>query len=1409
MALILAACPGTRPRTVVGLEGIDDQTLEAYANGTQVLPGVTLAVTTPPSPVLGGATIELRYTATTTEHAFGTLTLAYTTGSDFNAIAELEPGEGVVSWLVPEIEAPVVQLRLFVTFPALGIDNHVKSGEFAIDATPPGIPDVAFLGGAFTNQLDPPLEVQSCEPDTSLAFIVYDAAEVPPEPTEAQFQPCATGLTQVSLVEDGAYLVLVMARDRVGHRSLPLILSITLDRVPPAAPVLTLTSAALTNNPLGMLAVDTCQDRYALIIGAALESEIIEPCASLHSYTLVTDGEHDIIAFAIDLAGNLSPPSLPVHVTLDRTPPIVAIEPLQFLRAMTTYDLAISVMGDHLGPSAMSVAYSTGGEAYQAIVDGVPVDTAVEWTTPPTLVSYTTTRVRVTVSDLAGNVAEAITPEFTLDALGPPAPSVFLLNGTSGYPDPSDIQSFDNPIATFELHVPDDDVSTITHYCLKRHESVPTLSNRCWKPVPGTPAKKLDITDEPVRLGFLPGDVTLYAFVRDAAGNISQPIIPPSPDGEGKDHARVNYQPGDPPTVDNFFVTNTATACPTFAPSDVTTTATSDLYLRWNVDFVATTGIDPEEIRVEYTTDDVSYTPLGGPLTNDDNGTACSLAACGSTTFTGCYKWTGETLPSSYVRFRIKAQNKKGIVTVRSSVPALNVADQIQFIAGNSDPGIDGNATAAVFLARAKQQYIQYLKHSLVVNDWGVTFYLDPDNGVLWIDPDTGVLARVAHTTGDAVDGMLNDSVTPPSFALPRMLFMTHENHVLVWDKHSIRRILVDDIGVPVELETVLDNPAGCTGIYCECYYSCSVIPLPGGDFLFAPQEGYPAPSGWSIHRYHAPNSTTLGSLQDGSTTTVVPNGLGYSHSATADITTCYYGDMNASYDAVTGEVKKLHAAVASNFGACAPTGGMVTMEADGFSNTPREPPISYTHYANYNGTFAFTGLDGYLYEYWDNVYYGLIRYDHVSHTFQRVLREMNTYVTTTCPAGVHPQKCNPRAHDVFVDKSGTVFWSSFGQIRSIDFGDDGEDLYDWNTDTSAMDDQVVDVFGQPLEYGIDKEALTARIAYTSAFGVWNDGSDEHVTYADNLSQQIRQATVGKTITLRAGTGASQWPDPDVMTPAAGQPFYMHTETSFLVGPTGRIYAAVAPLSGRRIIYSDSAGDTWHALVGNGSTLYYDAADTATEVGSINFDWYASWPFGWTPNRVLFAHVGWNGSAYVNGMVKSYSKASGAQRHISGIDGPIDTYCAPDTPRDACPLNMHYYSWDRTRPVYDAPRARWIWRNGNLGQELYVFDDDGNAGPVGALRRGFGPTMIPVVFGAWTYRREGSVDAVYLCKSNGRLARATHDGSTWTVTELDWPIASLRCSGQDLGWSTDNTRLVFAYQQFGLGGIAAYVTGPP
>jgi len=82
------------------------------------------------------------------------------------------------------------------------------------------------------------------------------------------------------------------------------------------------------------------------------------------------------------------------------------------------------------------------------------------------------------------------------------------------------------PLASLFLHAADA-MSPISGFCLRvDNSSQPGARDRCWTPVSADAGHRrerrdLKVTGHEVFLGFAPGAYTIYAWARDAAGNVS------------------------------------------------------------------------------------------------------------------------------------------------------------------------------------------------------------------------------------------------------------------------------------------------------------------------------------------------------------------------------------------------------------------------------------------------------------------------------------------------------------------------------------------------------------------------------------------------------------------------------------------------------------------------------------------------------------------------------------------------------------------------------------------------------------------------------------------------------------------------------------------------------------------------
>src|SRR5690606_2482164 len=103
--------------------------------------------------------------------------------------------------------------------------------------------------------------------------------------------------------------------------------------------------------------------------------------------------------------------------------------------------------------------------------------------------------------------------------------------------------------------------------------------------------------------------------------------------------------------------------------------------------------------------------------------------------FTGCAVLKAPT--SNYFRVRVIA--KDSVETTVFVNPAPFNDSKLTILAGNTEHGLNGSATTAIFYAYGSTKTNSYTyKYTIVMSDDGKFFYLDRLRGLLWVDPQTG-----------------------------------------------------------------------------------------------------------------------------------------------------------------------------------------------------------------------------------------------------------------------------------------------------------------------------------------------------------------------------------------------------------------------------------------------------------------------------------------------------------------------------------------------------------------------------------------------------------------------------------------------------------------------------------------------
>ncbi len=225
----------------------------------------------------------------------------------------------------------------------------------------------------------------------------------------------------------------------------------------------------------------------------------------------------------------------------------------------------------------------------------------------------------------------------------------------------------------------------VTHFCLRLNNTTsPTSGDSCWNSVSDssvglTPAKTLNLTNFPYSLGTTPGIYTIFAWIKDALGNISS-LTNSSEGTSGRDKDSIYYDVGSPPSVTVFTVTN-GTAGGNFGTT--TFTAGNTVNISWTV--TDTEGLSDAPVTLEYSTNNSTYTSIAA-------GTAVGTTSGNPTTWSSSYNIF--TAPAgTFFRLRLTVTDAVGNTTTVLST-SMNTGKWSIF-AGTNGSGDGGLATAS------------------------------------------------------------------------------------------------------------------------------------------------------------------------------------------------------------------------------------------------------------------------------------------------------------------------------------------------------------------------------------------------------------------------------------------------------------------------------------------------------------------------------------------------------------------------------------------------------------------------------------------------------------------------------------------------------------------------------------------
>jgi hypothetical protein len=398
------------------------------------------------------------------------------------------------------------------------------------DTAPPTV--TSFILPTTATSLTVP--VTSFTASDNVAVTGYLLSEVSTQPlaTDPNWTPSPP--SSHTFAAPGLKTLYAYAKDAAGNVSgaASATVAITLtDTVPPTVTSFTLPAAAASLT-VGVTSL-TARDNVGVTAYSLSENPAPPPATDPGwtpipptSYTFASAGTKTLYAFARDGAGNVSAPlSATVTITLtDTVPPTVTSFTLPATATSLTVPVTSFAASDDVGVTGYLLSESP--------VRSLPTDPG--WT-PSASGSYTfasagAKTLYAFAKDGAGNVSAPLSATVTiiLPDTVPPTVTSFSLPPTA--------TSLTVPVTSFTAV---DNVG-VAGYILTENPATPSLTDPNW-----TPIQSASYTFA------TPGTKTLYAFARDAAGNVSAPLSA---------MVTITLPDTTPPTVTGFSLPPTATS---------------------------------------------------------------------------------------------------------------------------------------------------------------------------------------------------------------------------------------------------------------------------------------------------------------------------------------------------------------------------------------------------------------------------------------------------------------------------------------------------------------------------------------------------------------------------------------------------------------------------------------------------------------------------------------------------------------------------------------------------------------------------------------------------------------------------------------------------------------------------------
>jgi hypothetical protein len=628
-------------------------------------------------------------------------------------------------------------------------NTTTQTGTYTRDTTSPAISETLHASPYYTNTNTAGFG-GNCEAGLSIVISGADTTTIGCPVSGAW--TFTTGAQTV----DGSYSYTFTQTDAAGNVGS---VGVVWDRLTTAPAFTFLSSSSFSTSTNSVVFNGNCLSGSAIAVtGSATASSTCSGGQWSYTASSAVDGNFSYTFTETDVAGNTATLTGtwvrstvgPIITVNQATPVITSTNQTTFTGTCTTAAGAITVSG-----SDSTTTSCTGG--------------AWSYTT----VSQTTDAARTyNFAQTSGGHTSSISITWDRDTTAPVV-STFKINGAT-------TTSTTTAYNSVSFNVTDN-LTTTTEFCLKTTNSAPASTDSCWYPVNGsetnvTPSNSESISGYQFNLGVAPQTYSVYLWAMDGAGNIS--TLSNSGAGTlGKDLVTITLSHLAAPSISTLLVANSDTMNGTVA--ERTITADQNVYIRWT----ASGNLGSTPISITATDGTSNWTVATGLANGQNNCASVTGSGSASTSSTGCYLWTNGSPTSSYYMVRASVTDNNSQVSYASSLP-IN-ASNINILAGNTDTGLGGSATAAML--QAAYGYANWGDaQNLVINSTGTIYFRDVTNGLVAVNPNTGLIKQIVAlgaTTSGYGDG---GSVSNALLRFPAAIGIDGRDRIYIYDYDRI-----------------------------------------------------------------------------------------------------------------------------------------------------------------------------------------------------------------------------------------------------------------------------------------------------------------------------------------------------------------------------------------------------------------------------------------------------------------------------------------------------------------------------------------------------------------------------------------------------------------------------------------------